>query len=195
MQRDDPWVGTEFDSGGILGVRLLIAGESTYHDAQRSDPSLKPSASNLIRWVLDDWRKAFYTNVYQVCTNRKRRESSLDDVSQFWHSVAFVNYIPTPIGTHPRHRPSESDWRNAAQPFTEVVTELNPQGVLFLGKSLWWWVCHLNIVTSVHDDIGSVPFVKRCNTTATWIKHPSSAFSSDKWRPRIEQLLQHVRNS
>ena len=59
------------------------------------------------------------------------------DPHRFWHSVAYSNYIQQFTGLAARDRPTEQMWREAVDPFFEILNKLRPDFVLVLGSQLW----------------------------------------------------------
>src|SRR5262245_38404790 len=85
-----PWVGSEYRSGGVLGLRLLVLGESHHH----TTPEL--ADRDMTRIVVENYlagraRIRFFTSVMQVVTGREY--FPYDRRRAFWDSVAFYNFV------------------------------------------------------------------------------------------------------
>ncbi len=117
---------------------MLILGESHYG---------KPEdySDDFTKWVVNEYavkpenRLRFFTTIANTITghsgwmeDEKRKE--------FWHSVAFYNYIQELVGEGSRIRPSEEMWMQAKEFFLETLTTLKPDMVIVLGKELSWYV-------------------------------------------------------
>jgi hypothetical protein len=92
-----PWIEKRYHTDSAFGARLLLLGESMYLVPPES---LMPHL--LERWikgiVSGKWSYPFYTRVYQTVAGRHIRESTPGDVTAFWQSVAFYNYVQSPVG-------------------------------------------------------------------------------------------------
>jgi hypothetical protein len=192
MNRDIPWKGRNYSATNRFGFRLLIVGESVYHD--KSSPNPAPSGQNLIKWVLNGMRKQFYTNIYQVVGGIRKAESTREQVDDFWHSVAFTNYIVEPVAATARKRPTDDMWVQAKEPFVANVMDLKPEGILVLGFALWNTLCYLGVVHADKEDIyaGEV-ILDGVAARARRVKHPSAGFSTNTWKPKVAVLLEECR--
>jgi hypothetical protein len=87
--------------------------------------------------VIQHWMaypSCFLTNIVATCTG------SLPDATsrrEFWHSVAFYDFIQEFAGDGPRIRPHHSRWPRSTPAFAEVLLLLKPELILVLGNQNW----------------------------------------------------------
>lgn len=183
-----PWVGKNYGRG-FNGLRTLVLGESHYESANNPDISNSRSetVSCIEEQVSGDWTYAFWTKTASALLGRK---PTLDDKKQFWHSVAYYNYVQESAGSGPRIMPAQKSWHMSELPFKEVLQELKPDFIVALGYRLWDMLPDLN----GHEG----PRIESAPQPRTWIyphtngcaflfniKHPSSGFSPTHWHDLI----------
>jgi hypothetical protein len=132
-----PWVGGGYQSGGVYGRRLPVVGESHYTDWADSDGATR-------RHLLDPGFTAatvmdFASNGGGAPTwSLVEKIVAADTVPDFWHQVAFYNYVQFPLEGTPRdRRPSEDEWAGSELGFKEVVEELKPERIYIFGSDTW----------------------------------------------------------
>lgn len=83
----------------------------------------------------------------------------------FWKSVTFYNFIQGSVGFGARVRPTPGMWKNANQPFSEILADLKPQFLVVMGKQVWYSLPELNgsygpsIEGAQHLRHGSIQFL------------------------------------
>lgn len=187
-----PWRGSEFGGGPLGTKRLLLLGESHYSaEAECDTPDLTISVVEQVKAKTQVI--PFFNRAADLVTTSARIGHL--DRSNFWDAVTFYNYIPCLVGTAARVRPTRAMWDAAPAPFGATLTDIEPERVLVLGKTLW---NHIKLPSGWTSEVlGDERNALRTWTTpagrsirATWINHPSSVgFSLAKWHPRAEALL------
>jgi len=193
------WMGENYTKGGFNGLQLLFVGESTYHDPHSPEKKALPTSKNLITAVLNGeqgrWT-SFYTKIYKVTTGRTHETPSKEDIKRFWESVAFVNYIPVPIASTSRVRPTNDQWESAREPFLKVLAEVNPDGIILLGKELGRKLIGTRVVerkSSKKIDVGYIQVGNRSIPTRVEIQHPSTGFKYAFWNKVVDGFMEYVR--
>lgn len=191
--RFNPWIGSKYAAGGYSGTKLLILGESHYHH----DPSPRADFTQwLTQGYIDGWMKhRFWTLVARTVTGR---QASRETCRDFWHSVAFYNYIQAIVGVSARVAPTAEMWASAPEPFRRVLEDIAPRAVLVLGKRLWDNLPQGKIDTL---SLEGEPWPARLYelpdgqyAVATYINHPASfGFVSRKWAPVVAAMLGRAR--
>jgi hypothetical protein len=176
----------------MFGKKILVLGESHY---QRDDnkPLYPEFTRDCIEEQLEgDWTYQFWTNIVVAFLNRR---PTLEEKRDFWHSVAFYNYIQQSVGPRPRVHPSTNMWQKSEQGFIDVLNLLTPNVLLVLGKRLW------NNLPSLHGKPG--PAILGAEQSETWyyrltgddsclaygIRHPSAGFSGRYWHPYVKRVI------
>jgi hypothetical protein len=162
----DPWIGSLYATEGIRGKRLLILGESHYGGAGCEYPAF---TSDVIRdMALRKGRLPFFSRVQRLVVGGRGGFSN-EERADFWHRVAFYNYVQSSPGNSPRCRPTPEMWEAASEPLRQTLLELSPHIMLVLGIEL-----HRNL-PPINNTVTVCP-----------IQHPSSVgFSYNVWQPRV----------
>jgi hypothetical protein len=134
MRVFDPWIGSQYRSEGLRGVRILILGESHYGD-------IGTESATFTTEVVKEWgqkkRHRFFTVTQKLVAGIGKGESVTDEQrAAFWEQVAFYNFVQAFPGPQPRTRPTKEDWADAAPVFLATMADLKPQVVVVLGVQL-----------------------------------------------------------
>lgn len=143
----EPWIGPEYETGGLHSRKVLIVGESHYnhwcekavegeplppvvrHDLPRS------ITQECVQEVVDGERGARYWN---SARNRIGGSNYEDKPSaDFWNKVAFYNFVQSPVEGGPGARPTRAQWLEAAECLPEALEIIRPERVIFTGWKLW----------------------------------------------------------
>jgi hypothetical protein len=133
--RFEPWEGERYKQAP-LGKRLLILGESHYDWTKGSsiDNDAAVTKDCIQEQLKGHYKKAFWTN---IATTFVGHRPTLEEKREFWHSVAFYNYVQSSVGFGPRIPPSSEQLARSESAFFEVLESLQPQVVVALGYRLW----------------------------------------------------------
>lgn len=129
-----PWVGPDYQSGGALGLRLLVVAEPRARGA--GDVLQLGQAFQALlteRYISGALKHQLFTHVARLCLGEP---APRQDCEAFWNSVAFSNLVE-PSSAAPRATPSEEEWRALERRWPELLGELEPQAILVLGDELW----------------------------------------------------------
>jgi hypothetical protein len=165
MRTFDPWVGSRYTTDGIGGRRLLILGESHYGG---DGCHYSAFTTEVIRdMALVQGHLPFFSRVARLILGG-RGGFSPPEREEFWHRVAFYNFIQTALEQQ-GDRPTCEMWQAGREPFLQTVTELAPHIILVLGREL-------------HRNLPPLPE----GITVCPVQHPSAiGFSYDKWQPKV----------
>jgi hypothetical protein len=138
----EPWCGDEYKSG-IEGRRVLILGESHYHNCDNDPPCREAETEtdrelrhrNLTREVVEWWKD----NPHPSPLSYRVPELFGIEKPKFWNKVVFYNYVQAFVGCAARVRPTEEMWADEgnAKEFQVVLDCFEPDRILVLGKKLW----------------------------------------------------------
>lgn len=197
-----PWIGDQF-----LSVpndkRLLIVGESHYHDSTPQSIQ-KHNSPIFTREVIEELaiERCYYgTKIFPNLHRALFRNDEFDS-STFWNLVSFYNFIQRPMETN-NGRPSNKDFNNGWNVFLEIMSILKPKTCLFIGttaanymvnalqqtkyttESVKWdeWISNASPKTAIIKD-------KENNEThIIFIKHTSQFFNWDKWNDYLQTKI------
>jgi hypothetical protein len=188
------WKGSNYDSPGLEGKRVLILGESHYEwlDNQTLTPDW---TQRFIEAGFAGEKQRFRTRVAAVLLGRPPVG---EEIRAFWNSVAFANYIPVSVGKGPSARPDETMWAAAVPRFAALVAELKPNLLLVLGHPLWGrmhYTFSMDGHLEVHSNSVSEYRIWRYRLDpertmlACAIAHPSRSFNFRTWHPFVRDML------
>ena len=127
-----PWVGAQFGPAVRFGVRLLLLGESHYHDDSEF------SMCSFTQEVVHEWgqenRSRFFTVIAKVLLGSEGWVND-DARAEIWEHTAFYNFVQSVL-PGPRRPPTFRQWYEAQTPFETVLRSLRPDAVLMLGSRL-----------------------------------------------------------
>ncbi len=201
----DPWVGKNYQSGGMFSKRVLILGEAHYEWREERHEKKIPLEKSLTRDCIllqieeEGFRvelKPFFTKIANTFLNPSDK-LSIEEKREFWHSVVFHNFIQESAGFWSRVRPTDSMWENGCPAFHEVLSKYRPQFIAVFGYELW---NHLPEFDSVGPVVANVPeggdgqtgfyAYPQGKALAFCLKHPSGrGFSSREWNTSLVQAL------
>src|ERR1035437_9651261 len=126
-----PWEG-EYYKEGIKGKKVLILGESHYHNCEKKGDrcnKLTPSQRHhrhrrltieVVEWWKDNPHKSPVSHAVPKLFEIGRYD--------FWGRVSFYNYVQRFV-LAPRDRPAEEDWEKSTKAFQQVLDCLQPDRV------------------------------------------------------------------
>ena len=172
--RFHPWVGKDYDAG-IRGKQILVVGESHYGEPEEE------SERGLTQRVVQNYRDGKYTGAkFKVFTVVARlllqdRNAARNACRRLWDRLAFYNFLQRFKGEEPQEDNTiASDWIRAGKTFDEVYRTLEPDVILFVGKTVWG---------HVRDRIPS-------ESAADFIIHPSARrMTYDETMPKVDRLF------
>ncbi len=188
-----PYVGTRFRDATSLPRKLLIVGESYYLTESDKRPEFTADLMQKITAAgsRSGGRIRFYRNLFHVITGMHPREATPDQWRALWENVAYYIYIQSTRLTAARMRPDKTEWAAAAQPFMTVLTQLQPEVVLFTGTQLCGHATKVGTQCTRRPGV-LLPVGQTKQAYARCIYHPSSVkFLSefDRCRQIVQELL------
>ena len=149
------WVGENYENGGIFDKRIFIIAESTYNEEGKDT-----SQYNL--WMAED-HISIYKNNESIKKWLQYRERlvkailnkqilSLNDVKQFWRSVAFFIFLEDTLSKS-GVRPTEKQWKNH-RPIAEVLEKFEPDLIVLTGCELFdRWITNKPIPITEYEKV------------------------------------------
>ena len=199
-----PWCGEDYSrtSNPIGGLRLMILGESHYHDDAPIGSFVEDIHEYVIDEVLRGKRYPFMNKLSRLFITGGRRPCTQNESFAFWNSVVFYNYIPMIVGNKPRDRPRDDMWLGETpKRFMDIVRTREIEAILVCGKELWWHLpaglpgaAQYQSIGKIHEsreyEVG-LPY----RAVAAHIPHPSGfGWKYEPCRPVVD-LLYHQANS
>lgn len=191
------WVGEQYGASTVMGgKRVLVLGESHYEwlDNQKLEVTW---TRQFIEASIKGSKQVFSTRV--AATLAGRLLTTEKERHDFWHSIAFANYIPVSVGRGPKANPTEEMWEAAIPAFAKLINTHTPDFLLVLGHELWMRMHytfemdgrverHQNNLNEWRTWRYRYPNGKPLLACAT--KHPSRNFNFRNWHPFVREMLE-----
>lgn len=197
-----PWIGNQFSA---QEDRLLIVGESQYAKGESLEEYQKDLA------IVEN--PMFTRNaIEQTQINKDYKHLPLDnllnsllgnyDSSKVWSKISFYNFVQRTMnyGLGNMEVPKPEDFDEGWKTFIEVVKIIKPTDCIFIGvsaaTSFERMMDYLGVQRSERIELSPINGVKPriasvtingTTTRITFIKHSSSYFSPNDWRPILQE--------
>lgn len=128
-----PWVGSEYNSGGVYGKKVLVLGESHYGDAtDATDETI-----GVVKEFVYEYWGAPYQQTF-LCFERALagRELNQEEREQLWNSIMFYNYFQKST-TGPRTEPDMTAQKDSEEAFRELLESYQPDAIIVWGQRLY----------------------------------------------------------
>lgn len=197
-----PWIGDNYQQRR-WGKRVLVLGESHYQWDENQPIDNWPTLTIECVQEQTDGRDTsrFWTNIAVAFLNPPPRHlPSLAEKEEFWHSVAFYNYIQQCVGFGPDPDPTPEMWHESLPAFQHLLETHQPEAIIVLGRPNWWNIQQLG---QGGPHIAGARYEETCwlQHAGGWclaygICHPSArgryGFNGRRWYPSIMQVLQYT---
>ena len=201
-----PWIGKNYETGGIFGKKILVLGESHYcTDTNCIQCGIKYASeckdmntSELIQWMLDGNTDKWIPTFKKFERSLVNEETTPERSNEIWNSVAFFNFLQVAMkGT--RRGGTKEDYAEGRKAFLEVMEELQPDLIIVWGTSRLYpnlpdvedgWIGGEPLVVdnwSVPNGYYQLKNGKKSRVIAVY--HPSAAYSWDWWYKVIATQL------
>ena len=128
-----PWVGSEYNIGGVFGKKILVLGESHYGDAPgQADMTIDTIKEYVYEYWGDRYQQTF------LCFERALagRELSQEEREQLWNSIMFYNYFQKST-SGPRTAPDMTVLQDSEVAFRELLEQFQPDAIIVWGQRLY----------------------------------------------------------
>lgn len=195
----NPWVGADYFSGGLFGIRIMVLGESHYCGelCKGCETDFKSRCSgfttNVVRAYLDtaNEREGWMSTYLKFERSLVNHETVPAESSGIWNSLLFYNFLQLAM-QGPRQAGTAQQYRDAAQPFFEVLDKYQPDLLIVWGKRLWgnlpgerWKDGEEKNVDGRDVDNGYYMLSGGKTVRVVCVYHPSVGYSWDYWYKAI----------
>ena len=205
----EPWVGKDYETGGIFGKKLLVLGESLYccdcedcgvgkaHESKHNCRTTKMTIEEILNEYDKIGRyKTTYTKferaLYGDYTDSKLKE-------EIWNSVMFYNYVQIAMGDT-RVSPTYANFKNSEKAFFEILEQYRPQGIIVWGRRLWgkmpggdlWNELEPIEIEGEKERFGEYTLIDGSKIKVMSIYHPSWGFKPENWHPFIKLFIEKL---
>lgn len=134
-----PWIGKNYQSGGIFPKKILVVGESHYcGGCEECGLKYKPQGCEAvntiktIRLLLDGYTANWTPTYRKFERSLANKETTLEESNEIWESIAFFNFLQTAM-TDARESGTHEDYLEGQPAFLEVINELQPELIVVWG--------------------------------------------------------------
>ena len=197
-----PWVGDNYLTLP-LDKRLLIIGESHYHDGTE-DSKRQCNSINITREVVEYFavgrnydRQRFFQNLHKTLFSHDNFDSE-----KLWNLISFYNFIQRPMETN-LERPVYNDYYFGWSAFFEIFKQLQPSACLFVGATIANSLHHAldenkeftadeikwgDCINGTYARTTNLYF-KDSSARLIFIKHTSKMFSWQQWNCYLQDAM------
>lgn len=142
-----PWIGEDYETGGIFGKKILVVGESHYcghcercGDVANAEECAEFTTNHCIQPLLDGYTAGWTGTFHKFERSLVGHETDLNESRKIWNSVAFYNYIQKAMDG-PRTSPDWTDFRDAEAAFLRHSTHCIPTLLSFGALAVCSTIC------------------------------------------------------
>jgi hypothetical protein len=119
----DLWLGSSY---GLPQHRVLVLGESWYGDVD-------PLIEYIPKWAAFKLKDATFARIFNAASGLDTATATATQRLDWWHTVAFYNFVPGSVGRSRDSRPTRAHYLSAAEPLELLLEEIGPAGVWIFG--------------------------------------------------------------
>lgn len=199
-----PWIGKDYESGGIFGKKILVLGEAHLcggcDDCGKVDNAEECAdftSKDCVKLLLDGHTASWTGTFRKFERSLVNHETTLDESQRIWNSVAFYNYVQKAMDSS-RKAPEWVDFRNSEDAFFEVLDKLMPDLIIVWGVTRMydlmpggdrWREGDELVIDNYKVHNGYYRLSDEKEARVLWVYHPSAGYSWDWWHNVIQKEL------
>ena len=196
-----PWIGKNYQNGGIFKKKILVLGESHYcGECDKCGIKYAPECNDLnttkiIESLLDGSTGGWANTFKKFERSLVNKPTTAEESREIWESVAYFNFLQVAM-TETRTAGSYEDYIEGQKAFLEVFEDLQPDLIIVWGIRLYGhlpnerWIQGEPLVVdnySVKNGYYQLKQGKKSRVIAVY--HPSTGYSWDWWYKVIASQL------
>ena len=140
----EPWVGKNYQTGGIFDKKILVLGESHYCGNKKCmkncgilkspEGGCEDFTQNMIINYLNGYTDTWTPSFRKFERSLVNKETTIEESQNIWNSVAFYNFLQIAM-ERAREGGCAEDYEVAGTIFLEVINELQPDVIIVWGTS------------------------------------------------------------
>lgn len=199
-----PRIGKGYARGGIFGKKILALGESHYCGSGCADcgecgkhPECSDFTTKVVNWCLDPSveREGWMNTYLKFERSLVGKETTPLESRKIWDSIAFYNFLQVAMGGA-REAGTNQQYRAAAEPFMQVLEELQPDVLIVWGVRLWNnlpnrnWTDGSKVAVDGYDvQNGFYTLSSGKKVKAVCVYHPSVGYDWSFWHKVIVNFI------
>lgn len=197
-----PWVGKDYETGGIFKKKIFVLGESHYCDGcdkctgNVEDSECSDFTQNVVRKIINGESSHWTGTFRKFERSLVGEETTVEKSKEIWESLAFYNYLQVAV-SKTREAGDWYDYEKSEDAFFEVLNELQPDVIIVWGVTRMYedmpekgWEKGAEMIVDgypVKNGWYTIDNGKRIR--AIWVYHPSSGYSWNWWNKVITKIL------
>lgn len=176
-----PWVGKNYNTGGIFGKKILVLGESHYCSDSEAVPDL---TKLVVEKHLSGSSISTFTKFERALVGHVTEKA---ESKQIWDSIVFYNYLQVNM-LDSRIAGSRQQYKDAEETYWQVLEKYRPEYLIVWGNRLWNNIPAnnfkpINSVVLDNYEAGDGIYSLKDGTEIKVIAiyHPSSGFDWNWW--------------
>ena len=199
-----PWIGKDYENGGIFGKKILVLGEAHLcggcDDCGKVDNAEECAdftSKDCVKLLLDGHTASWTGTFRKFERSLVNHETTLEESQRIWNSVAFYNYVQKAMDNS-RKAPEWVDFRNSEDAFFEVLDKLMPDLIIVWGVTRMydlmpggdrWREGDELVIDNYKVHNGYYRLSDEKEARVLWVYHPSAGYSWDWWYNVIQKEL------
>ena len=202
-----PWIGKNYQTGGIFGKKILVLGEGhvcggceqcglKYASFCEEMDTTKTVQFYIDSNFSDEIEKGGWFNTYKKFERSlNNKETTPEDSKEIWDSISFFNYLQVAMPTS-RKAGTSKQYKESANALYEVLEELQPDIMIVWGMQLFYHTPNERWTTGeelVYDGSevknGYYQLLNGKITRVIVVYHPSAGYSWDWWYKVIKNEI------
>ncbi len=197
-----PWVGKNYQNGGIFKKKILVLGESHYcGGCDQCGIKYVPecdsfeNTTGIIESLLEGNKSRHTPTFRKFERSLVNKTTTLEESNEIWQSLAFFNFLQVSV-SETRKSGTYEDYMEGQKAFLEVIEDLQPDLIIVWGIRLYGylpnegWIQGEPLVFdnySVKNGYYQLKQGKKSRVIAVY--HPSTGYSWDWWHKVIASQL------
>ena len=200
----EPWIGKDYNTGGIFSKKILVLGESHYCGSESCNQcglkygetceDLNPTV--VIETYLSGHKAEWTRTITKFERSLVNKETNLNDSKDIWNSVAFFNFLQVAM-KEPRQKGTAEDYEEGRIAFLEVVENLQPDLIIVWGSTRLYdnlpetgWLSGDNLeFDGKRIRNGYYQLMNGCKSRLIAVNHPSTGYSPQWWYKVISSQM------
>ncbi len=190
-----PWIGKNYQSGGIFPQKILVVGESHYcGGCEECGLKYKPQGCEAvntiktIRLILDGYTATWTPTYRKFERSLVNKGTTLEESNEIWESIAFYNFLQIAMN-EARESGTREDYLDGQPAFLEVINELQPELIVVWGVTKLYkylpedgWIEGERLeIDGYNVKNGYYVLRNGQKSRIIFVYHPSTGYSWDRW--------------
>ncbi len=185
-----PWVGKDYQSGGIFNKKILVLGESHYcGGCDKCGLKYNPegcedlTTTGMVEFYLSGAKDKWTPTFMKFERSLVNKETTIEESNKIWNSISFFNFLQVAMDDT-RQAGTYDDYAEGQKALSEVTDELQPELIIVWGVGRMYnnfpcegWIPAENVPIDGYELKNG--YYKSKNTRVIFVYHPSTSRGYD----------------